>query len=255
MPLAAAAIVREPVVTVLARPQFTEPAHLPVHWCGEATDGERLVEYSGRLESMSQGNPAGRTTREFLEHISAPRHDHALAHAYYTLLLEGVSESVTHELMRGQWGLTCSQRSQRSIDAADIRFVMPPAVIGDADLESAWAAQMANALERYRALTQSLMTRFAWIDDQVQRRRMARDAAGGVLPNSTDSQILVTGSAHAWRIALTVMASEATELEMRRLAVAVVKVFSEIAPAFVSDLELYDAADRRPAARRSLRPV
>ena len=70
MPLSNRAILREPTVTVLARPQFSEPGHLPVQWIGEATDGERLAEYAGRLCYMSQRNPAGRDTREYLENIN-----------------------------------------------------------------------------------------------------------------------------------------------------------------------------------------
>ena len=33
----------EPVLTVLSRPSFATPAHLPVDWIGESTDGERLA--------------------------------------------------------------------------------------------------------------------------------------------------------------------------------------------------------------------
>ena len=39
----------EPRVTVLARPSFVQPEHLPVNWMGESTDGERLAEFAGRL--------------------------------------------------------------------------------------------------------------------------------------------------------------------------------------------------------------
>ena len=65
-------ILREPRVTLIARPQFLEPAHLPVQWKGEASDGERIAEFAGRLCYMSQHNPAGRTTAEYLtEHPEA----------------------------------------------------------------------------------------------------------------------------------------------------------------------------------------
>ena len=62
-------ILREPRVTLIARPQFLEPAHLPVQWKGESTDGERIAEFAGRLCYMSQHNPAGRTTAEYLRNI------------------------------------------------------------------------------------------------------------------------------------------------------------------------------------------
>ncbi len=42
-------LIRAPRITLLARPQFLEPAHLTVDWKGESTDGERLAEFAGRL--------------------------------------------------------------------------------------------------------------------------------------------------------------------------------------------------------------
>ena len=36
-------IFREPRVTLIARPEFLEPRHLPVQWRGEASAGERLA--------------------------------------------------------------------------------------------------------------------------------------------------------------------------------------------------------------------
>lgn len=249
MPLADAAILRDPKVTVLARPQFVEPAHLPVQWMGESTDGERLAEFAGRLCYMSQKNPAGRSTHEYLENIKKQGHGSVLEHANYSLLLEGVSRSLTHELVRHRAGFAYSQLSQRYVDESEACFVMPPAMIGDAPLEAAWRTQVESAQDAYVALVDSLMTRYAWVDDKVHRRKMAREAARGVLPNSTETKIVVTGNARAWRTMLELRSSEAAELEIRRMAIAVLRVLQGEAPAFFSDFEIYMAADRREAAR------
>ena len=113
----------EPVVTVLARPQFAEPAHLKVNWIGDSTDGERLAEFAGRLCYMSQKNPATRSTRDYLENIKKQGHGSVLEHANYSLLLEGVSRSLTHELVRHRAGFAYSQLSQRYVDETDASFV------------------------------------------------------------------------------------------------------------------------------------
>ena len=68
----------EPRLTLLSRPQFLEPEHLGVAWLGEATDGEKLAEFAGRLCYMSQRNPAGRTTRDYLENIKKQGHGSVL---------------------------------------------------------------------------------------------------------------------------------------------------------------------------------
>lgn len=239
----------EPRVSVLARPTFAEPEHLKVNWLGESTDGERLAEFAGRLCYMSQRNPANRATREYLENIKKQGHGSVLEHANYSLLLEGISRSLTHELVRHRAGFAYSQLSQRYVDESDAQFVVPPAVIGDEALEGAWRRQMEGALEAYVSLVQELMERYGWVADKVHRRKMAREAARGVLPNSTETKIVVTGNARAWRTMLELRASEAAELEIRRMAIAVLRVLQREAPAFFSDFEIYEAEDRREAAR------
>ena len=89
-------ILREPKVTLIARPEFLEPAHLPVQWMGESTGGERLAEFAGRLCYMSQRNPVHRTTAEYLENIKKQGHGSVLEHAVYVLLIEGISRSCSH---------------------------------------------------------------------------------------------------------------------------------------------------------------
>jgi thymidylate synthase (FAD) len=245
----------EPKVTVLARPAFAEPSHLPVNWIGESTDGERLAEFAGRLCYMSQRNPASRTTREYLENIKKQGHGSVLEHANYSLLFEGVSRSLTHELVRHRAGFAYSQLSQRYVDESEAAFVVPPAIIGDDALLAAWKAQVESAQATYVALVEKLIDRYKWVDDKVHRRKMAREAARGVLPNSTETKIVVTGNARAWRTMLELRSSEGAEFEIRRMAVTALRILQQEAAAFFSDFEVYVAADRAEAARISYHKV
>ena len=244
-----------PRLTLLSRPQFLEPQHLGVAWLGESTDGERLAEFAGRLCYMSQKNPAGRETREYLENIKKQGHGSVLEHANYSILFEGISRSLTHELVRHRAGFAYSQLSQRYVDESDAAFVVPPAMIGDAALEAAWRTQIESAQASYIALVDSLMQQYGWVADKVHRRKMAREAARGVLPNSTETKIVVTANARAWRTMLELRSSEAAELEIRRMAVTTLRLMQIEAPAFFSDFEIYTADDRREAARISFHKV
>jgi len=241
--------IHEPTISLLARPSFAEPPHLPVNWIGESTDGERLSEFAGRLCYMSQRNPASRSTREYIENIKRQGHGSVLEHATYSLLLEGVSRSLTHELVRHRAGFAYSQLSQRYVDESEANFVVPPAIIGDERLETAWREQIESAQRSYVMLVEELMKRYAWVADKVHRRKMAREGARGVLPNSTETKIVVTANARAWRTMLELRSSEGAELEIRRAAVAVLRLLSREAPALFSDFEIYEADDRREAAR------
>ncbi|MFN8581725.1 MAG: FAD-dependent thymidylate synthase [Gemmatimonadaceae bacterium] len=248
-------IFTEPRITVISRPAFAEPGHLPVNWLGESTDGERLAEFAGRLCYMSQRNPANRSTQEYLENIMKQAHGSVLEHANYSLLLEGVSRSLTHELVRHRAGFAFSQLSQRYVDESEANFVVPPAIIGDTELESMWRDQVESAQKSYVALVEKLMERYSWVPDRVHRRKMAREAARGVLPNSTETKIVVTANVRAWRSTLELRAGEGAEMEIRRLAVAIIRTMQREVPHLFGDFEIYAAEDRREAARTTYHKV
>ncbi len=118
----------EPRLTLLAKPAFTAPDHLPVNYLGDSTDGERLAEFAGRLCYMSQKNPASRATREYLENIKKQGHGSVLEHANYSFALREVSRVFTHELVRHRAGSAFSQESLRYVRLTDIGFRVPPAL-------------------------------------------------------------------------------------------------------------------------------
>jgi thymidylate synthase (FAD) len=242
-------IFRAPRITLIARPQFLEPAHLAVQWKGEASDGERLAEFAGRICYMSQHNPAQRPTAEYLDNIKKQGHGSVLEHAVYVLLIEGVSRSCSHELVRHRAGFGYSQLSQRYVDESHAAFVLPPAIQGDAALEAEWEQQVTAAQAAYVHAVEGLIQRYDWVSDKVHRRKMAREAARSVLPNATETKIVVSGNVRAWRTMLELRCGEGAELEIRRMAVAVLRVLQREASAFFSDFEIYIADDRVESAR------
>src|SRR5574342_998237 len=242
-------IFRAPRISLIARPQFVEPEHLPVKWQGESSDGERLAEYAGRLCYMSQHNPVNRSTAEYLENIKKQGHGSVLEHAVYVLLIEGISRSCSHELVRHRAGFGYSQLSQRYVDESHAAFVVPPAIAGDAALEAEWERQVSAAQDAYVQAVEALIKRYEWVSDKVHRRKMAREAARSVLPNATETKIVVSANARAWRTMRELRCGEGAEREIRRMAIAVLRVLQREAPAFFSDFEVYTADDRVESAR------
>jgi len=242
-------IFRAPRVTLIARPEFLEPEHLRVQWQGSASAGERLAEFAGRVCYMSQHNPAHRSTAEYLENIKKQGHGSVLEHAVYVLLLEGISRSCSHELVRHRAGFGYSQLSQRYVDESHAAFVMPPAIIGDAGLEADWEREVADAQAAYVRAVDALTERYAWVTDKVHRRKLAREAARSVLPNATEVKIVVSANARAWRTMLELRCGEGAELEIRRMAIGCLAVLQREGGALFSDFETYVAGDRQEAAR------
>ena len=159
-------IIRDPRVTLLARPQFLEPAHLPVQWKGESSDGERLAEFAGRLCYMSQHNPAGRSTADYLQNILKQGHGSVFEHSTYVLLIEGISRSCSHELVRHRAGLGYSQLSQRYVDESHAAFVMPPAIRATRRSRRRGPGRSSRRRRPTWTAVERLMERYGWVDEQ-----------------------------------------------------------------------------------------
>jgi thymidylate synthase (FAD) len=165
------------------------------------------------------------------------------------LLIEGISRSCSHELVRHRAGFGYSQLSQRYVDESHAAFVLPPAMLGDPALESEWEREVTDAQAAYVRAVEALMQRYASIADKVHRRKVAREAARSVLPNATEVKIVVSANARAWRTMLELRTSEGAELEIRRMAIACLRVLEREAPALFADFEIYLADDKHDAAR------
>ena len=70
-----------------------------------------------------------------------------------------------------------------------------------------------------------------------------------MLPNATETKIVVSANARAWRTMLELRCGEGAEQEIRRMAVAVLRLLTAEAPRLFGDFEVYRAEDGAEAAR------
>ena len=75
------------------------------------------------------------------------------------------------------------------------------------------------------------------------RRKQARQAARAVLPNATETRIVVTGNYRAWRHFIAMRASEQADVEIRRLAIECLRQLIDVAPQVFADFEISTLAD------------
>jgi thymidylate synthase (FAD) len=126
---------------------------------------------------------------------------------------------------------------------------MPPAIMGDPALEAEWTKQVEAAQAAYIEAVEGLMARYHWVEDKVHRRKMAREAARSVLPNATEVKIVVSANVRAWRTMLELRLGEGAELEIRRMAVACLRILQREAPALFADFEIYQSDEGGEAGR------
>jgi thymidylate synthase (FAD) len=144
--------------------------------------------------------------------------------------------SFTHELVRHRH-LSFSQLSQRFVDESQAAFVPPPLLRDDPEALALLEAHHKASLAIYRRLVAIAEAKLADTPglDRTARRKRAREAARCVLPNMTETQIVVTGNHRAWREFLEKRATEHADAEMREVALQVFRIARLLAPATYQD--------------------
>lgn len=246
-------IIREPRVTLIARQQFLYPEH--IRWESDSeVAGEVVAEFAGRLCYLSFGEDAGlegghrtipgRTSNEsYLANILHTKHGSVLEHAVWTLLLEGVSRSLTHELIRHRAGMGYSQLSQRYVDESQIGFVLPPEIEDNTPEFDTWKEACELSLAGYRKLLEQLTEKVGGDGPATMRKKRAREASRSVLPNAAETKIVATGNARAWRHFCEMRGSGSADKEIRRLTAVVLRLLQGEAPHIFGDMHLVRHAD------------
>lgn len=238
-------------VQVIAQTQFTPPADVP--WETDADGGQALAEFAGRAcyQSWSKPNPATATNVGYLRHLLEVGHLSVLEHGSVSMYLTGVSRSLTHELVRHRH-FSYSQLSQRYVPEDDAGMVEPAVIAEDPELHALFQRATGAALEAYEALLAGLEQRFADQPSATLRRKQARQAARSVLPNATETRIVVTGNYRAWRHFVAMRASEHADVEIRELAIACLRELQRVAGNVFGDFRISTLADGSEVAASPL---
>jgi thymidylate synthase (FAD) len=245
---AALKIVREPRVYLVGR-QVADPeaverflADHGVTWQTDTEIGaEALAEMAGRVCYMSYGK-GRKTNREFIGHIVEVGHGSVLEHAVWSFLVTGVSRSFTHELIRHRH-FSYSQLSQRYVNESDSDFVEPDAIAEDPELHAVWCEAVEAARRAYDRLVEGLQRRYARVPEVTLRRKLARQAARSVLPNATETKIFVTGNARALRHFIELRGAEHADIEIRKVAIAVLEIMRKESPSLFADYQFKTLED------------
>jgi thymidylate synthase (FAD) len=242
-------------VQLIAKTEFLAPPDVP--WSTDADGGPALVEFAGRAcyQSWSKPNPRTATNASYLRHIIDVGHFSVLEHASVSFYISGVSRSCTHELIRHRH-FSYSQLSQRYVPEDASRVVLPPGMEDDPELQEIFDAAVDASRATYSDLLTRLEEKFAGDEPRGRpsaiRRKQARQAARAVLPNATETRIVVTGNYRAWRHFVAMRASEQADVEIRRLAIACLRQLIDVAPAVFADFEIATLADGTEVATSPL---
>ena len=234
------------IVPLTVRPiawtHFESPDDVP--WTTDADGGQALAEFAGRAcyQSWKKPNPATATNAGYLRHILEVGHLSVLEHGSVTFYLTGISRSLTHELIRHRH-FSYSQLSQRYVPERNAAMVEPDVIAEDPELHAKFVEGSEAAVRLYTELLEGLEKRFADVPNATLRRKQARQAARAMLPNATETRIVVTGNYRAWRHFVAMRASEHADVEIRELAVACLRELQKLAPNVFGDFTISTLED------------
>ncbi len=224
----------QPQVKLIAWTHFEAPDDVP--WSTDADGGQALAEFAGRAcyQSWKKPNPATATNAGYLAHILDVGHLSVLEHGSVSFYFTGVSRSFTHELIRHRH-FSYSQLSQRYVPERDAAMVEPSVIADDPELHKKFVEAAEASVRAYTELLEGLEQRFADEPNPTLRRKRARQAARAVLPNATETRIVVTGNYRAWRHFVAMRATEHADVEIRELAVECLRQLQRVAPNVFGD--------------------
>jgi len=237
----------QPKVQVIAWTHFEIPDGIP--WDTDADGGQALAEFAGRAcyQSWKKPNPATATNAGYLNHILEVGHLSVLEHGTVSFYLSGISRSLTHELIRHRH-FSYSQLSQRYVPERDAAMVEPDVIADDPELHARFVAASEAAISAYTDLLEGLEKKFADVEHATLRRKQARQAARAVLPNATETRIVVTGNYRAWRHFVAMRGSEHADVEIRALAISCLRELKRVAPNVFADFEITTLPDSTEVA-------
>lgn len=224
---------------------------------------ESLIKFSGQLCYMSLGEKRTKNAdaARYLEHIKDSGHGSVTEHATASLLVYGISRSLTHELVRHRAGTAFSQLSQRYVSGKLLRFVERPEYQKDPVLHERFERWIDMSASEYDHRAERLLERQKGGDEsltadrQTDLRKRVNQAARSALPNETETALVFTGNVRAWRYIFEMRAAEGAEVEIRALIYLCFTMLKQMWPFLTQDYEVVTLSDGTYAVQTKFRKV
>lgn len=198
----------------------------------DVTDADDLSEQAGRLCYLSwdRPNPKTNTNETYLKNILRQQHYSVTEHASVTFYVDGVTRAFLLELERHRH-FSYSVVSQRYVPGSEFPFVEH---IELRKLSEATRVKMYKLVTEMQALYETIVDELESLGDD---NKTARGAARTVLPEGTETMVLVTGNLRAWRDMLGKRLSPSADAEIREVSKLILAELKEIAPNTFQDFD------------------
>ncbi len=173
-----------------------------------AAAGKSCYSEKSSMELVEAPNP-----EKVLSKIVGMGHHSVIEHAVFTFSVEGVSRSLTHQLVRHRVA-SFSQQSQRYVNMDKPTYVIPKTVEADPELKAEFEKMMDEIWKSYNKLVE----------------KIPPEDARYVLPNACTTNITITMNARELLHLFTLRCCNRAQWEIRDLADEMLRQCKEVYP-------------------------
>lgn len=207
-------------------------------------DGERLIASAAKLcyspvgISSIEENLDRENMEKFLELLVDLGHESPIEHVNFTFAVEGVSRTLTHQLVRHRIA-SYSQQSQRYVKLDQFEYIIPPSIEGNPEAKRLFIEAMEKDQEYYNRITQILFDGYykEYIKEGLSQRearqkseKQAIEDARYVFPNACETKIVFTMNARTLLNFFRLRSCNRAQWEIRRLAIEMLKLVKGVYP-------------------------
>lgn len=186
--------------------------------------------YSGSHIDELLDNMDDEKITNFINRLASYGHESPMEHVTFTFTVEGVSRSLTHQLVRHRLA-SYSQQSQRYVKLNQFEYIIPPEIEKDNDAKKIFIEAMKNDQKAYDDLAERLKNKY--VNDGMKERAAEKNAiedARYVFPNACETKIMVTMNARELFHFFNQRCCMRAQWEIRNLAFEMLKLAKKAAP-------------------------
>ena len=176
-----------------------------------------LISEAYRLCYASMPKDNHEEEDKFIKACIKNEHTSPIEHASATFLVEGISRTCSHQLVRHRLA-SYTQESQRYVNAQDSKYVVPRAVIEKKDLFEQFKRSLILAELTYKDLVKA---------------GVKKEDARFILPQAIHTKIMVTMNFRALRNLFNLRLDKRAQWEIREVATAMICTLFEKEPRIV----------------------
>lgn len=197
---------------------------------------EKIIAAAAKLCYSSIGideimeNVDNESTEKFLNMLMSYGHESPIEHVSFTFGVEGVSRSLTHQLVRHRIA-SYSQQSQRYVNLKQFEYIIPPEIEKDEKAKKIFIKAMEQSQEAYNELAGILKNKY--INEGLNApnaEKKAIEDARYVFPNACETKIILTMNARSLINFFKHRCCNRAQWEIRGLADEMLRQAREVAP-------------------------